>query len=911
MKNFIFFLGLLCCLVGCREDKEFLLSSSPLKKIMVTPPRLLQSRVQIENNGQVFWSEHDQIGVFSDIEPTPVPFTFQGEKSGSYVFEAATDGVKGDSYYAFSPYASFNRLENNTLFSCKLPSEQNGVDYMNNLPMVAQVANGQLSFLQTCGLIRLSIVSEKTVGSIELRGNNGELLSGIGHVDVSSSNPVLTLSENKESFIRLAGPFEPDESGKIQNIYFIVPPQNFAKGITIKMTLYDVESSIGAVEIRKKTENPVNVVRGTIASFTTVDLEETLEQEKISEREALIALYDATNGEHWTNNTNWCTDAPLDEWYGVESFDGQHVGGLFLPINNLDGVLPDELINLQHLQQIQLDGNNLQGEFPVVLCQLPRLHTASLYNNEFTGVLPVEVGEHNWDGLFLGSNRFYGDLPENITDTKWWQSCGFSNFAQDGGGFNIETANLWVPDFTMTDIKGGIINPSTIASYNKFTIVYVWTTWCLQSTSTDLYELYNRYKQDLAIIGICDDGKENQAQAMDLIQTFNMDWYNVLGSYSQFNVNGYPTMLLFDQEGKLVFHSGVYSNGMEALKAFLLEQLGEGNVDNYESTDFSKDKTYETLQVASIENGIDVVLMGDAFSDRQIEDGTYRTAMERACQAFFSEEPYKSFKNYFNVYYVNAVSKNEGYVENGETVFETFFGEGTYIGGNDEKCIEYAKIIPDVNNINEVLIITVLNSPRYAGTASLYLNDECKGDYGQGLGIAYCPTQGLTEAFDQVIIHEAGGHAFAKLGDEYILEEVEIPIDVKQDLEATGITYGWYKNNDTQPDPYNVKWSKFIEDDRYKDENISVYEGAFTYATGVFRPTENSVMNENTGGFNAPSREAIYMRIQKLVFGASWQYDYEDFVKWDKLHRSTSRTRHTSLHSYPRLHAPVVKVRSF
>jgi hypothetical protein len=47
-------------------------------------------------------------------------------------------------------------------------------------------------------------------------------------------------------------------------------------------------------------------------------------------------------------------------------------------------------------------------------------------------------------------------------------------------------------------------------------------------------------------------------------------------------------------------------------------------------------------------------------------------------------------------------------------------------------------------------------------------------------------------------------------------------------------------------------------------------------------------MRENTGGFNAPSREAIWYRLHKLSEGADWTYNYEDFVAYDVVNRKAS-----------------------
>jgi hypothetical protein len=110
--------------------------------------------------------------------------------------------------------------------------------------------------------------------------------------------------------------------------------------------------------------------------------------------------------------------------------------------------------------------------------------------------------------------------------------------------------------------------------------------------------------------------------------------------------------------------------------------------------------------------------------------------------------------------------------------------------------------------------------------------------------------------------------------------------------------FGWYKNIDyirfdwqTHEPIYDyinestVKWRHFLSDPRYANEGLGIYEGAFTYYMGAYRPTENSIMHHKTGGFNAPSREAIYIRIHKLAYGDDWEYDYEEFVKYDAKNR--------------------------
>ena len=96
---------------------------------------------------------------------------------------------------------------------------------------------------------------------------------------------------------------------------------------------------------------------------------------------------------------------------------------------------------------------------------------------------------------------------------------------------------------------------------------------------------------------------------------------------------------------------------------------------------------------------------------------------------------------------------------------------------------------------------------------------------------------------------------------------------------------GWWKNVDFTDDPNCIKWARFLADDRYKNEDLGIIEGGLTYWKGVWSPSEASNMRYNVGGFNAPSREAIWYRMHKLAYGTDWTYNYEDFVAYDAINR--------------------------
>lgn len=320
--------------------------------------------------------------------------------------------------------------------------------------------------------------------------------------------------------------------------------------------------------------------------------------------------------------------------------------------------------------------------------------------------------------------------------------------------------------------------------------------------------------------------------------------------------------------------------GQEALlvKTLTIQQYGK---ESESSTDFSKDGEVQLLQSATIGTGVPIVIAGDGFIDKEVADGTYDKVMKKAMENLFTEEPIKSLRPYFNVYAVTAVSKNNDFGGENETVFGCKLegGMSTLIEGNSDVCMNYAK---KANvDLAETLMVVILNTPQYAGTTSFHSINSKPVEF----AIAYCPViENLeSENFRRVLVHEAVGHGFAKLLDEYSYEESgAIPqeeIENTQQLQAIG----WAQNVDFTGERTEVLWNRFLSDSRYDWEKLSVIEGACTYWTGAYRPSVNSIMRENILGFNAPSREAIYKRVMKSS-NPAWVYNYEEFVAYDLEH---------------------------
>ena len=135
-----------------------------------------------------------------------------------------------------------------------------------------------------------------------------------------------------------------------------------------------------------------------------------------TDREALVALYNATDGENWKNSDNWLSDAPLGEWTGVTTNDGRVVH-LYLSTNDLSGEIPAELGSLSNLEELDLSTNDLSGEIPAELGSLFWLEILHLYDNDLSGEIPAELGSlSNLEELELVYNDLRGCVPSNLED---------------------------------------------------------------------------------------------------------------------------------------------------------------------------------------------------------------------------------------------------------------------------------------------------------------------------------------------------------------------------------------------------------------------------------------------------------------------------------------------------------------
>lgn len=313
-----------------------------------------------------------------------------------------------------------------------------------------------------------------------------------------------------------------------------------------------------------------------------------------------------------------------------------------------------------------------------------------------------------------------------------------------------------------------------------------------------------------------------------------------------------------------------------------------------------------TLQTATKGNhgGINLVFLGDGYDAKDISEGKYMKDMQDQVENFFGIEPYKTYRNYFNVYTAIAVSPETGIGTINTIRYAKF--ETTYTGGVGLRCdydavFDYAQKVPTVtkDNLKESLIIMVPNSTDYGGICQMWED---------GSAIAFCPlsTYGYPLDTRGVIQHEAGGHGFGKLGDEYIYHNEFIDFC---GCGCCGHVYefniakslGWYENLSLTGKMHEVPWSQLIFDEKYSDF-VDIFEGGYMHSRGVFRSEQNSCMNNDIPYYSTISRMAIVKRIKQY---AGETFTYEDFkandvVNNDATTRSFNDLRYSgsSVHNF-------------
>ena len=239
---------------------------------------------------------------------------------------------------------------------------------------------------------------------------------------------------------------------------------------------------------------------------------------------ALVALYNATDGDNWKNNENWLSTQPLEDWYGIRTSMEGCVTDLILSSNNLNGELPKalsnleilkalrlgdnkkitgsipkELGNLNNLEWIDLSENSMTGEIPKELGNLNNLKWLFLYRNALTGSIPKEIGNlNNLSGFLLSNNNLTGGIPKELENLNNVSSLSFAGNDLTGS-IPKELGNLTNLkgfDFRSNSLTGSI--PKELGNLNSLTGLYLSGNNLTGSIPKELGNLSNLEQIDLS-----------------------------------------------------------------------------------------------------------------------------------------------------------------------------------------------------------------------------------------------------------------------------------------------------------------------------------------------------------------------------------------------------------------------------
>ena len=882
-KTYLYIAGLIAITVfSCTDDTFEKYSNGELRITGNMSPDSRISYVQGDGVMEVHWKKGDEIALFTNNQSNLCYEAYYAGKSTEFKKNYRSEELikeEDKTVYAFYPH---DYPDNKTV---GLDSVYMGIELFPCFYSQAQIKNGELNFQFKTPLAYLKIeVPAKMMNEIVSAANsdNNDEKKDYSVSDVR----IRAYSDSKKISIRYGyfnlktqeisgGLYLAYEDGgrytfSSENTYtyfFPILPQPKGTTITIDLRIGMRGDEYYRYGLSKLSPDE-GFQAGHVYHWTLTGAEDKKEENLV----LLKSFYEKTGGSQWWRNDNWLSDKPLSDWYAIND---EVTGNFICPYN--------------HIQKLYLHYNNLTGPFPEEVAEIM----------DQIIVHPDTYGGRDFD---LNMNNLYGPIPDVVKNHKRWNELGWMCVVQNFDNENeldLTNSNLYVENVRVEDLfsdENSVKELYEIFKENKLTQI---TGSDFSGDEMQLNKVYETFidkrvnqhldyeSKGLKTLFFLGDGTEEEiAECKNGIYgTYgNVNGITWLKGKNN-NANQYRSASYFyDSNGQLVYvaeHNPTCPTFDEDLLVektdkFLRSVLGEPvehpefKAEYYTSTDYSRDGEVVTLQEATEGNGINLIFMGEAFVDKDMEPGgLYEQTMKKAMEQFFIREPYKSFRNRFNVYAIKAVSANSAFVD----------GASHAINHNNKKCFEYAQKIENPND--NPLMVTVIYRD-FIWTASMSAGSTKQ--YEDGSFVAYIYTSTTDTG---VLMHEAGGHGFGQLWDEYIGIESALSESSRAGVDNMWNNWGIGANVDWRNDRSTVKWSHFLNDSRYENEELGIFEGAL-YRYGIYRPSYTSMMSNASSPFNAPSREHIYKRIMQRSEGADWKYDYEEFVKYDEINRKSA-----------------------
>lgn len=406
---------------SCTEDK--IISNSPalVNTINVTGQDFTDGETgtraayTVDGTGFHFsWTQGDTVGIYP-LGGDQVAFPISsGEGSQTAQFDGGAWALRSTySYAAYYPFSSDNYKNKETSIPVSyLGQVQNGngsLDSLDRYDYQASVAtrpdadgnvNITLKHLGCFVRFQLTMPNADTYKSITLKSSKTPFVTS-GTVDLTSDSIHITPVTTSQTITISLSDASTTEQDSVLVVYAMLAPADMSDSY-IDITIIGTKDSVYSMSVPGK-----QMFAGKAYSYNTGISH--AEYQLSIEREALIAIYNALDGDNWTNHENWCSDKPVNEWYGVSTNNLGFVESIYLMYNNLGGHLPPEIDALKELKSFNIYANHVTGtipdEYSIVFCN----GALDIRYNPLSGIIPRTIIEHpswqyRWGQFIQGTN---------------------------------------------------------------------------------------------------------------------------------------------------------------------------------------------------------------------------------------------------------------------------------------------------------------------------------------------------------------------------------------------------------------------------------------------------------------------------------------------------------------------------
>ena len=499
----------LLVIAGCNKEEGTLINSAGTTFQALTENSMTRT-VLGDGDSEVlphtvYWAPGDAIGITASTAFGK--YVYRGTENVE-IADFEGDPMDGDQFYAIFPYSSTASLRGSVL-SLELPAVQRFAPLSfgpSDFPMVARSDSRTLEFKNLCGLLKIDLLGEAVISSITFTAAGADgtpvKVAGAAEVDMEyGTAPELVMAPDAETSVTLdcgegvaLSAYEPTP------FYIVLPPGTYAE-FTVS-----VKSADG--EVMMKVSHDLVINRSMVRPVSDVEFvpDKTVDN---GDREALIAFYNATDGPNWTDNTNWCSDAPLDMWYGVTTNSEGRVTGISLSDNGLSGDAGNTLAPLSKLTYLSCYSNSLIGldlsantALTLLYCDNNNLSDLDLSHNQALEELDCSnnsLSELDLSGnvaltdLRCSNNSLSGlDLSNNTALTTLW--CDNNNLSALDLSANTALVSLVCTynNLSALDLSANTALVSLVCTYNNLSDLdlsnntALTTLWCYSNNLSNL-----------------------------------------------------------------------------------------------------------------------------------------------------------------------------------------------------------------------------------------------------------------------------------------------------------------------------------------------------------------------------------------------------------------------------------------